>query len=152
MGVSSRTLTLMIIVVNMESSMNSPPLIPPQQNGVVERKNKTLISPARSMLDEYGRPKGFGRRQLTPLAMLQIGSIFTGCLRRPPMSCWLEGSQMCHTSGFLDASVTSTRRDNILASSKEGVALVSWLGTPQAPRHIGSTMNPPELWKKLMMW
>ena len=83
----------------------------PQQNGVVERKNKTLITFARSMLDEYGTSeKGFGRRQLTPLAMLQIGSIFTGCLTRPPMSCWLEGSQMCHTFGFLDASATSTRK------------------------------------------
>jgi transposase InsO family protein len=26
----------------------------PQQNGVVERKNKTLITLARAMLDEYG--------------------------------------------------------------------------------------------------
>src|SRR5438034_4970386 len=28
----------------------------------------------------------------------------------------------------------------------------SWLDTPQAPRHIGSTMSPPELLKKPMMW
>jgi len=31
----------------------------PQQNGVVERKNKTLITLARSMLDEYGMPERF---------------------------------------------------------------------------------------------
>src|SRR5437773_5540011 len=31
----------------------------PQQNGVVERKNKTLITLARSMLDEYGTPERF---------------------------------------------------------------------------------------------
>ncbi len=31
----------------------------PQQNGVVEKKNKTLITLARSMLDEYGTPERF---------------------------------------------------------------------------------------------
>ena len=31
----------------------------PQQNGVVERKNRTLIEMARSMLDEYNTPKHF---------------------------------------------------------------------------------------------
>src|SRR6266498_3557613 len=31
----------------------------PEQNGVVERKNKTLITLARSMLDEYGTPERF---------------------------------------------------------------------------------------------
>ena len=29
----------------------------PQQNGVVERKNQTLITLARTMLDEYNTPK-----------------------------------------------------------------------------------------------
>jgi transposase InsO family protein len=31
----------------------------PQQNGVVERKNKTLITLAIALLDEYGTPKKF---------------------------------------------------------------------------------------------
>jgi transposase InsO family protein len=31
----------------------------PQQNGVVERKNKTLITLARAMLDDYGTPERF---------------------------------------------------------------------------------------------
>jgi hypothetical protein len=31
----------------------------PQQNGVVERKNKTLITLARTMIDEYNTPKRF---------------------------------------------------------------------------------------------
>ena len=31
----------------------------PQQNGVVERKNKTLITLARAMLDDYGTPEDF---------------------------------------------------------------------------------------------
>ena len=31
----------------------------PQQNGIVERKNRTLIEAARTMLDEYKTPEGF---------------------------------------------------------------------------------------------
>jgi hypothetical protein len=31
----------------------------PQQNGVIERKNKTLITLARAMLDDYGTPEKF---------------------------------------------------------------------------------------------
>src|SRR5437762_12558549 len=31
----------------------------PKQNGVVERKNKTLITLSRSVLDEYGTPERF---------------------------------------------------------------------------------------------
>jgi transposase InsO family protein len=34
----------------------------PQQNGVAERKNRTVIDMARTMLDEYKTSDGFGRR------------------------------------------------------------------------------------------
>ena len=44
----------------------------PQQNGVVERKNKTLITLARAMLDDYGTHKDFGRKPSTPHAMHPI--------------------------------------------------------------------------------
>ena len=140
-GSEFRTLTLMTIVMNTESSMNSLPPIP--RNKMVLWKGRTRLSSLLQgpCLMNMEHPKGFGRRQLTPLAMLQIDSTYTGYLRRPPMSCRLEGSQMCHTFRFLDANVTSTRRGNILASSKEGVTLDSWLGTPQMPRHIESTMS-----------
>ena len=42
----------------MEVSSRTPTYTP-QQNGVVERKNKTLITLARSMLDEYETPERF---------------------------------------------------------------------------------------------
>ena len=51
---------------------------------------------------------------------------------------------MCYISGYLNASVTFTRRYNILASSKGDMILDLWLDTLQAPRHIGSTMSPRE--------
>jgi transposase InsO family protein len=34
----------------------------PQQNGVVERKNRTLIDMVRTMLGEFKMPSGFGRK------------------------------------------------------------------------------------------
>src|SRR6266498_5457865 len=128
----------MTIVMNMESSMNSLPLIP--RNKMVLYKGRTKLSSL--LLDQclmnMERPKDFGLKQSTPHAMLQIDSIYTACSRIPLMSYWLEGSQMCHIFGCWVVSATSTRRDNILASSKEGVILVSWLDTPQPPRHIES--------------
>ena len=43
----------------------------PQQNGVVERKNRTLIEMARTMLDEYKTPRNSG---LKPLILHAIQS------------------------------------------------------------------------------
>jgi transposase InsO family protein len=50
----------------------------PQQNGVVERKNRTLIDMARTMLDEYKTPDLFCATSLTPLAMLSTASTCIG--------------------------------------------------------------------------
>ena len=49
----------------------------PQQNGVVERKNRTLIDMARTMLDEYKTPNIFGARPSTPLTMPSTASTYT---------------------------------------------------------------------------
>jgi transposase InsO family protein len=54
----------------------------PQQNGVVERKNRTLLDMARTMLDEYKTPDRFGLRRLTPPATPSTGSTFTESSRR----------------------------------------------------------------------
>jgi transposase InsO family protein len=49
----------------------------PQQNGIVERKNHTLIEAARTMLDEYKTPDSFGSKPSTPHAMPPIASTST---------------------------------------------------------------------------
>jgi transposase InsO family protein len=46
----------------------------PQQNGVMERKNCTLVEMARMMLNEYRTPRCFGPMLLAPLAIFLIGS------------------------------------------------------------------------------
>jgi transposase InsO family protein len=41
----------------IEQQFSAPRI--PQQNGVVERKNRTLVEMARTMLDEHGTPRRF---------------------------------------------------------------------------------------------
>ena len=41
----------------------------PQQNSVVERKNRTLITLGRTMLDEYNTPEALWQKLSTPHAM-----------------------------------------------------------------------------------
>jgi hypothetical protein len=50
---SSRTLKWKIILMKKVSSMSFWPPYTPQQNGVAERKNRTLIKMTRTMFDEY---------------------------------------------------------------------------------------------------
>jgi transposase InsO family protein len=51
----------------------------PQQNGVVERKNQTLIDMARSILLEHNVLDSFWWKQSTMLVMLQIDYIVIDC-------------------------------------------------------------------------
>ena len=58
----------------------------PQSNGLIERKNRTLIDMARSMLSEYNVSHSFWPKQSTWLATIATTSIVTQCWRRHHMS------------------------------------------------------------------
>jgi transposase InsO family protein len=77
----------------------------PQQNGIVERKNRTLLDIARTMLDEYKTPDRFGLRRLTPLATPSTGSTFTESSRRHHMNSSSVKSPMFHILESLVANV-----------------------------------------------
>jgi transposase InsO family protein len=79
----------------------------PQQNSVVERKNRTLVDMARTMLDEYKTPDRFGLRRLTPPATPSTGSTFTESSRRHHMNSSPVKSPMFHILESLLANVYS---------------------------------------------
>ena len=56
-GTEFRNATLESFCTETSISQNFPSAHTPEQNGVVERKNRTLIEAARSMLNESGLPK-----------------------------------------------------------------------------------------------
>jgi transposase InsO family protein len=58
----------------------------PQQNGVVERKNRNLLDMARTMLMSTRHQIGFRPRRLTPPATLSTDYIFTESSRRHHMN------------------------------------------------------------------
>ena len=68
----------------------------PQQNGVVERKNRTLLDMARTILMSTRLRTGFGLRRLTPPATQSTGYIFTESSRRHHMNSSLVKSPMFH--------------------------------------------------------
>ena len=119
----------------------------PQQNGVVERKNRTLITLARTMLDEYNTPKLYGWKLSTPHAMHPTAYSFKSFLARPLMSCSMGRSRTSHSSGCLVVNVTSTRSGNTLGSFKDVVILAFLLVTHQSPKHI-EYLIMPSAWLK----
>ena len=59
MVVSSRILELISYAMSLELDINSCPSTLQQSNGLIERKNRTLIDMARSMLSEYNVSQSF---------------------------------------------------------------------------------------------
>ncbi|WVZ89713.1 hypothetical protein U9M48_036079 [Paspalum notatum var. saurae] len=82
----------------------------PQQNGVVERKNKTLITLARAMLDDYGTSENFWAEAINTACHASIVSISIVYLAIHLTSSSLGGNPTSPTSGSLVANASSTKR------------------------------------------
>ena len=65
-----------------------------QQNGVVERKNRTLVAMARTMLDEYKTPRRFWIEAIDTECHIINRVIFTNSSRRLPMNSSLTRNPM----------------------------------------------------------
>jgi transposase InsO family protein len=77
----------------------------PQQNGVVERKNRTLLDKARTMLDEYKTLDRFWAEAINTAATPSTGYIFTKSSRRHHMNSSPVKSPMYHILESLEANV-----------------------------------------------
>ena len=82
----------------------------PQQNGVVERKNQTLIEMARTMLDEYKTLKHFWAEAVETACHAKIACIFTSYSARR------------HTSS---SPVTNPKLDTFECSAQSATFLIS---------------------------
>ena len=122
----------------------------PEQNSLVERKNRTLIDMARSMLSEYNVSDSFWAK--ARLVMLLIDYIAIDFITRPHMNCSLEESQISHILECLIANAIFSRRELGYQSSKANVMKVFFLGIHLVARHIGSTTKLMVLLKKHMIW
>jgi hypothetical protein len=60
----------------------------PQQNGVVERKNRTLVEMARTMLDEYGTPRRFWADDISTACYVSNQIFFCSILILTPFELW----------------------------------------------------------------
>ncbi|WVZ88337.1 hypothetical protein U9M48_034871 [Paspalum notatum var. saurae] len=125
----------------------------PQQNGVVERKNMTLITLARSMLDEYSTSEKFWDEDIN-IACYASNRLYPHRLLDKTPYELLNGKKnpISHISRCLDANAISTRSANTWVSSKGVVILVSYLVTHQSPKHTAySTMSPAWLKRRMII-
>jgi transposase InsO family protein len=73
----------------------------PQQNGVVERKNKTLIDMARTMLGEFKTPERFWSEAVNTACHAINNSTFIAFSRRPRMNFLPVTNPTYHTFVYL---------------------------------------------------
>jgi transposase InsO family protein len=84
----------------------------PQQNGVLERKNRTLITLAGTMLDEYNTPQDLWAEAINTACYASNRLFLKSFLARPLMSYSMGRRRTSHSSGCLVANATSTRSGN----------------------------------------
>jgi len=121
----------------------------PQQNGVAERKNRTLIDMARTMMAEFHSPYNFWAKPSTPLVTTQTGSSSVLSWKRHHMNSSPVKSQMYLTFESLDANAMFTLKVAQLLNLHLELLMVFLLDMPQTPILIGSTTYPPDVLKNL---
>jgi transposase InsO family protein len=81
----------------------------PQRNGVVERKNRTLITLARTIIDEYNTPERLWAKAVNTACYASNRLFPHQLLEKTPYELLNGKSQMSPSFECLDANATSTR-------------------------------------------
>ena len=121
----------------------------PQQNGVTERKNRTLIDMARTMMAEFHSHITFGPKPSTPLATIQTGSSFVLSCKRHHMNSLSVKSQVSLTFEYLVANAMFTLKVANLLNLSLDLLMVFLLDMSQTLILIGSTTYPPGVLKSI---
>jgi transposase InsO family protein len=127
-------------------------LYTPQQNGVVERKNRTIIEMARTMLDEFKSPHNFWGEAIATVFMSPTVSSSAPCTTRRLMNSSPGTGPMSPTSASSDASASSRIKRKYLVNSKLEQLRVFLLAMQTIPTPIDTTTYPPDVLKYLVMW
>ena len=90
----------------------------PQQNGVVERKNQTLITLARTMLDEYNTLEKMWAEAINTACYASNWLFPHKFLEKTPYELLNGKKPMSHSLECLGANATSTRSTNTWESFK----------------------------------
>jgi transposase InsO family protein len=88
--------------LGIEQQFSTPRV--PQQNGVVERKNRTLVEMARTMFNEYGTPRRFWTDAISTACYVSNRIFLHSILLLTPLSLDLVESLLSLTSDLLDAN------------------------------------------------
>ena len=115
----------------------------PQQNGVVERKNRTLIEAARAMLDEYKTPTNYWAEAVNT-ACHAINRLYLH-KKREKTACELLTviSLRCTTLEFLDPSVSYLTRNPKALSLHQRLMKASCLVMVLTNMDIVFSIKPP---------
>jgi transposase InsO family protein len=116
----------------------------PQQNGIVERKNRTLIEAARTMLDEYKTSDSFWAEAINT-ACHAINHLYLHKLRHKTAYELLIGKKP--NVEFLVVSASFLTRSPKALSLHLKLMKVSFLVTPQTLMAIVSSTKPPVVLK-----
>jgi hypothetical protein len=145
------TQTLKLIVMRLGSSMKSSTYTP-QQNGVVERKNRTLITLARTMLDEYNTLEKLWAEAINTACYASNRLFLQKFLGKTPYE--LLNGKKPDVSFFrvFGCKCYIYKKRQHLGKFQSVVILVFLLATHQSPKHI-EYLTMPLVWlKKHMMW
>jgi hypothetical protein len=113
----------------------------PQQNRVVECKNKTFIPLARAMLDDYGTPKKFWAEAINTACHASNRVYIHRLLEKTPYELLIGKKLNIPTSVSLDENASSIRRKDSI-NLKVDVMKGSFLVMRQTPKHIEYSTKP----------
>nr|GEX44230.1 uncharacterized mitochondrial protein AtMg00810-like [Tanacetum cinerariifolium] len=124
----------------------------PKQNGVAERKNRTLIEAARTMLNSASLSLNSFREKLSMLhATLKIDPLLSKDIGKQPIKCSEEEHQISATLMFLAVLCTFTITDIIWENLMKRHMVDSFLAIPHWLKHSEFSTSGDKKWKKPFM-